>query len=59
MAITFDIINIRPLIFYAGLKITCNHKKKIIKLSQSGYIEKLFDWHKKLKAKIAKILIKK
>lgn len=39
----FDMINIGLITFYADLKITHNQTKKIIKLSQPSYIEKLLD----------------
>ncbi len=43
-----------PLAFYVGLKVTRDRKKKTIKLSQPGYIEKLLDRQGMLKAKTAK-----
>ncbi len=33
LASAFDMVDMRPLAFYVGLKITRNHKKKTIKLS--------------------------
>lgn len=43
LATTFDMVDIGPLGFYIGLKVTRDHKQKIIKLSQPGYIEELLD----------------
>ncbi len=54
LALAFDIVDIEPLAFYVGLKVTRDCKKKTIKLSQPGYIEKLLDRHGILKAKTAK-----
>lgn len=58
MAAAFDIIDIGLLAFYIDLKVTHDHKQKIIKLLQPSYIEKLFDQHRMLKAKTAKISIR-
>ncbi len=54
LASAFDMVDMGLLAFYVGLKVTRNRKKKTIKLSQPGYIEKLLDRHGILKAKIAK-----
>ncbi len=55
LAAAFDMVDIGPLAFYVGLKVTRDRKQKTIKLSQPGYIEKLLDRHGMLKAKTAKI----
>ena len=54
LALAFYMIDIGPLAFYVGLKIIRNQKKKIIKLLQLGYTEKLLDRHGMLKTKTAK-----
>lgn len=43
IVLAFDIVNMGPLAFYIGLKVTYNRTKKTIKMSQLGYIEKLLD----------------
>ena len=55
LAAAFDIVDMGPLAFYVGLKVTRDRERKTIKLSQPGYIEKLFDRHGMLKAKTVKI----
>lgn len=57
LALAFDIVDIDHLAFYVNLIITCDQIKKIIKLSQSNYIEKLLDRHNILKVKTIKTLI--
>lgn len=59
MTTSFDIIDMWFWAFYIGLKITINCKQKKIKLTQTGYVTKLFDQYRMLKAKTAKILIQK
>lgn len=54
LASILDMINISSLAFYVALKVTRDWKKKIIKLLQPSYIEKLLDWHGMLKAKTSK-----
>ncbi len=54
LASAFDMVDMEPLVFYIRLKVTRNCKKKIIQLSQPGYIEKLLDQYGMLKAKTAK-----
>lgn len=39
----FDMVDIRPLVFYIELKVTRNCEQKTIKLLQPGYIKKLFN----------------
>lgn len=58
LAAVFDMLAIRPLAFYVGLKVIHDYKQKTIKLLQPGYIEKLFDQHGMLKAKTTKISIR-
>lgn len=48
-------VDIGPLAFYVGLKVTRDRERKTIKLSQPGYIEKLLDRHGILKAKTTKV----
>ena len=55
LAAAFDMVDMGTLAFYVGLKVTCDCKKKTIKLSQPGYIEKLPNWYEILKAKTAKV----
>lgn len=38
---TFKIVDIEPISFYVGLKIERNQAKKILKLLQSAYIDKI------------------
>lgn len=57
LTIAFNMIDIGSLVFFIGLKVTSKCKQKTIKLSQPGYIEKLFNQHRILKAKTAKILM--
>lgn len=54
LALVFDMVNIGLFAFYVSLKVTCDRKKKLIKLSQNGYIEKLLDQYWMLKAKTTK-----
>ena len=54
----FEMVNMGPLVFYVGLKVTRDQEKRTIKLSQPGYIEKLLDCHGMLKAKTAKVFIR-
>ena len=51
----FEMVDMGPLAFYMGLKVTRDREKRTIKLSQPGYIEKLLDRHGMLKAKTAKV----
>ena len=51
----FEIVDMGPLAFYVGLKVTQDRKKQTIKLSQLSYIEKLSYYYSILKAKIAKV----
>lgn len=55
LAAAFDMVDMGPLAFYVGLKVTRDREKKTIKLSQPGYIEKLLDRHGMLKAKTTKV----
>lgn len=54
LAIAFDMVDMGPLAFYVGLKVTRDCKKKTIKLSKPGSIKKLLDRHGILNAKNAK-----
>lgn len=38
---TFEIVNMRPISFYLSLKVDRNRERKIIKLSQPVYINKI------------------
>ncbi len=53
----FKIVDMGPLVFYVGLKITQNREKWIIKLLQPDYIKKPLDCHGIYKAKTAKVLM--
>lgn len=55
LAAAFDMVDMGPLAFYVGLKVTRDRIQKTIKLSQPGYIENMLDRHGLLKAKTAKI----
>lgn len=55
LAAAFDMVDMGPLAFYVGLKVTRDREKRTIKLSQPGYIEKLLDRHGMLKAKTTKV----
>lgn len=57
LALTFKMVDISLLVFYIGLKVICNQKKKIIKLLQPVYIKKFLYQYGMLKVKIAKTLI--
>lgn len=59
LAAAFDMVDRGPLAFYVCLKVTRNCIQKTIKLSQSRYIEKILDQHGLLKAKTAKIPMRK
>ena len=50
-------VDIRPLTFCLRLKVSQNRENRTIKLSQSGYIEKLLDCHSMLKAKNTKVFM--
>lgn len=52
-------VDMRPLAFYVFLKVTHDCIQNTIKLSQQGYIEKMLDQHRLLKAKTGKFLCKK
>ena len=55
LAAAFDMVDMGPLAFYVGLKVTRDRENRTIKLSQPGYIEKLLDRHGMLKAKTTKV----
>ena len=55
LAAAFDMVDMGPLAFYVGLKVSLDREKKTIKLSQPGYIEKFLDRHGMLEAKAAKV----
>ena len=58
LAATFEMVDMRPLAFYMGLKITsCNCKPKSIKLSQLGYIQKFLNQYYILITKTVKTLM--
>lgn len=59
LAAAFNMVDMGPLAFYVSLKVTRDRKQRTIKLSQSGYIEKLLNQHGMLKAKTAKIPMRK
>lgn len=54
LALAFKMVDINTLAFYVNLKVTRDWKKKTIKLSQPGNINRLFNWHEILKAKTTK-----
>lgn len=41
LTIAFEIANMRPISFYLGLKVTQDQEKKIFKLSQLAFIDKI------------------
>lgn len=41
LAVAFDVIDMGPISFYLGLKVERNRIKKILKLSQPAYINKI------------------
>ena len=51
----FEMVDIKPLAFYIGLKVTWDWEKRTIKLLQSGYIEMLLDCYNICKTKTAKV----
>ena len=53
----FGMVDIGPLAFHVGLKATRSriHIQKTLKLSHSGYIEKMLDRHGSLETQTAKI----
>ena len=53
----FEIVDIKLLVFYIRLKITWDREKRIIKLLQSDYIEKLLNCHNLCKIKTTKVLM--
>ena len=55
LTMAFEMVDMGPLAFYVGLKVTRNREKRTIKLSQPGYTQKLLDRHGMLKAKTAKV----
>lgn len=57
LIITFNMVNMGPVAFYMRLKVIWDWEKQTIKLFQSGYIEKLLNYHSMLKAKTAKVLM--
>lgn len=58
LVVKFDMMNIRSINFYLGLKVKRDHQKQILKLSQLVYINKiLIKYHLKL-IKLYNILIK-
>ncbi len=59
LASAFDIVDIKPLAFYVGLKVLWDPKQRTIKLLQPSYIKKLLKRHEILKDKTSKILMQK
>lgn len=59
LVVIFDMVDIKPLAFHIGLKVTQDWEKIIIKLFQPEYIEKPLNHHGLLKAKTTKVPMQK
>lgn len=59
LIIAFEMVDIRPISFYLGLKIKRNRAKKILKLLQPAYINKVLTKYHFNKATLCNIPMKK